>query len=111
MSQIRKQSIVSSVLVYIGFAIGLLNTYLFTRQGGFTSEEYGLTSIFIAIASIMLSVSNLGMNAYIGKFYPYYNDNLSKKRNDMMAWALLISMLGFSCVIIAGIIFKNFVIR
>jgi len=111
MSQIRKQSILSSVLVYIGFALGLLNTYLFTRQGGFTSEEYGLTSIFIAIASIMFSVSNLGMNAYIGKFYPYYNDNLPKKKNDQVAWALLISMLGFSCVIIAGIIFKNFVIR
>jgi O-antigen/teichoic acid export membrane protein len=111
MSQIRKQSILSSVLVYIGFALGLFNTYLFTRQGGFTPEQYGLTSIFIAIASLMLSFSNLGMNAYIGKFYPYYKDNLDKKKSDMMAWASLISLIGFCIVIVAGILLKDLVIR
>ncbi|MEP7254419.1 MAG: lipopolysaccharide biosynthesis protein, partial [Ferruginibacter sp.] len=111
MSQIRKQSIVSSMVVYIGFAIGFLNTYLFTRQGGFTQAEYGLTGIFMAIANIMYSFANLGMVAYIYKFYPYYNDNLSKKKNDMPGWALLFSLLGFCLVIIAGIFFKDLVIR
>ncbi|HQY10822.1 MAG: polysaccharide biosynthesis C-terminal domain-containing protein [Ferruginibacter sp.] len=111
MSQIRKQSIVSSLVVYIGFAIGFLNTYLFTRQGGFTQAEYGLTGIFMAIANIMYSFANLGMVAYIYKFYPYYNDNLPKKKNDMLSWALLVSLLGFCLVILAGILFKDLVIR
>ncbi len=111
MSQIRKQSIVSSMVVYIGFAIGFLNTYLFTRQGGFTQAEYGLTGIFMAIANIMFSFANLGMVAYIYKFYPYYNDNLPRKKNDMLGWALLFSLLGFCLVIIAGIFFKDLVIR
>lgn len=111
MSQIRKQSIVSSLVVYIGFAIGFLNTYLFTRQGGFTQAEYGLTGIFMAIANIMYSFANLGMVAYIYKFYPYYNDNEPKKKNDMLSWALLVSLLGFCVVIIAGILFKDLVIR
>ena len=53
MSQIRKQSIISSVLVYIGFLIGFINTYLFTREGGFTQSQYGLTGIFVAVANIM----------------------------------------------------------
>ena len=26
---------------------------------------------------------NLGMVAYVYKFYPYYNDNLPKKKNSM----------------------------
>ena len=44
MSIIRRQSIISSILIYLGFAFGALNTYLFTREGGpFTKEEYGLT--------------------------------------------------------------------
>ncbi|MBI3882851.1 MAG: hypothetical protein HY305_01140, partial [Sphingobacteriales bacterium] len=47
MSQIRRQSIISSVVVYFGFALGFLNTYLFAREGGFSKEEYGLTGIFI----------------------------------------------------------------
>src|ERR1700761_5127242 len=111
MSQIRKQSILSSVLVYVGFALGLFNTYLFTRQGGFKPEEYGLTSIFIAIASLMYSFSNLGMVAYIGKFYPYYNDNLDKKKTDMMAWASLLSTIGFCIIIVVGILLKDLVIR
>ena len=111
MSEIRKQSIVSSVVVYIGFAIGFINTFLFTRQGGFTQAEYGLTGIFMAIANIMYSFANLGMVAYIYKFYPYYTDNLPRKKNDMLSWALLVSLLGFCLVIIAGLIFKDLVIR
>jgi len=111
MSQIRKQSIISSLVVYIGFAIGFLNTYLFTREGGFTPAQYGLTGIFMAIANIMYSVSNLGMAAYINKFYPYYNDNLPKKKNDILTWALLFALIGFCLVIIAGILFKDMVVR
>jgi O-antigen/teichoic acid export membrane protein len=110
MSQIRKQSIISSLVVYIGFAIGFLNTYLFTREGGFSQAEYGLTGIFMAIANVMYSVSNLGMAAYIAKFYPYYNDSLPKKQNDILSWALLFSLVGFCLVIIAGILFKDTII-
>ncbi len=111
MSQIRRQSIISSVVVYIGFAIGFINTYLFTKEGGFTQAQYGLTGIFIAVANIMYSFANLGMASYIYKFYPYYNDNLPKKKNDLLTWGLLFSLLGFCLVIIAGIIFKDLVIR
>jgi len=98
-------------MVYFGFALGLLNTYLFTRQGGFTKEQYGLTNIFIAIASLMFSFSNLGTTAYIGKFYPYYKDNLPDKKNDMMAWSSLFATIGFCLVIVAGFVFKDLVIR
>jgi O-antigen/teichoic acid export membrane protein len=111
MSQIRKQSIVSSLVVYIGFALGFFNTYLFTKTGGFTREEYGLTGIFIAISNIMFSFANLGTMAYISKFYPYYKDNLPKKKNDMFTWALLISLIGFCFVTIMGFLLKDMVIR
>lgn len=111
MSQIRKQSIISSMVVYIGFAIGFFNTWLFTREGGFTQAEYGLTGIFMAVANIMFSVANLGMVAYIYKFYPYYNDNLPRKKNDQISLAILVALFGFCLVIIAGILFKDLVIR
>src|ERR1700744_1442788 len=110
MSQIRRQSIISSVVVYIGFGLGFINTYLFTRDGGFTKEQYGLTGIFIAVAHLMYSFANLGMVAYIYKFYPYYNDNLDKKKNDIFSWAILVSLIGFCFVTIAGICFKDLVI-
>ena len=59
----------------------------------------------------MFSFANLGMVSYIYKFYPYYNDNLSAKDNDMMSWALLTSSVGFIFVLAAGLVFKDLVIR
>ncbi|MEO8568708.1 MAG: lipopolysaccharide biosynthesis protein, partial [Ginsengibacter sp.] len=112
MSQIRRQSIISTIFVYSGFFIGFINTYLFTRQGSpFTTSEYGLTSIFIAVGNLMFAFANLGMVATVYKFYPYYEDNLPKKKNDLLTWALLISFIGFCFVILAGIFFKDLVIQ
>ncbi|MFI5154323.1 MAG: lipopolysaccharide biosynthesis protein, partial [Chitinophagales bacterium] len=111
MSTIRRQSIISSAYIYFGFALGFLNTYLFTREGGFSEAQYGLVGTFEAIANVMFSFANLGMLAYIHKFYPYYYDNLPSDRNDMVTWALLTSIIGFIMVMIGGISFENLVIR
>lgn len=110
MSQIRRQSIISSLLVYIGFALGFINTYLFTKEGGFTKEEYGLVGIFIAVASLMYAIANLGMPPYINKFFPYYKHNLQPRQNDLLTWALLVSIIGFLLVTIAGVFFKDLII-
>ncbi len=107
MSTIRKQSIISSVVVYIGFALGFFNTYLFTRQGGFTKEQFGLTAIFVAIAQLMFSVSNIGMPAFIFKFHPYYKAHLPPEKNDQLTWALLLPCAGFLIVIVLGLLFKG----
>jgi len=111
MSSIRRQSIISSIVIYFGFAIGLLNTYLFTKQGLFTDEQYGLYNAFIAIATMMMAFANLAMPSYIYKFFPYYNEHLTPKKNDLLTRALVISTMGFILVIVAGIVFKGLVIR
>ncbi len=112
MSRVRRQSIISTILVYAGFLVGFVNTYLFTRQGSpFTPSEYGITGIFIAVGNIMFAVANLGMVSVVYKFYPYYNDNLPKKKNDLLTWTFLISFIGFLFVILAGIVFKDLVVR
>lgn len=106
---IRRQSIISSILVYIGFALGLFNTYLYTK--GFSTEQYGLVQAFQAVATLMYSFSNIGITYYIYKFYPYYNDNLPPNKNDMITLALVTSMAAFLFVVISGIVFKDFVVR
>ena len=92
MSNIRRQSIISSLVIYVGFAVGLINVYFFTKQGLFTEAQYGLTTVFIAIATMMSSLSNMAMPSYIYKFYPYYKDHLPDRKNDMLSWALLTEM-------------------
>jgi O-antigen/teichoic acid export membrane protein len=111
MSTIRRQSIISSVVVYSGFALGFLNTYLFTRIGsGLTKEQFGLTNTFIAIATVYFSIASLGMPAYVGKFFPYYKAHLTYKKNDQFTWAFLVSCVGFLLVVVAGIVFKPLLI-
>jgi O-antigen/teichoic acid export membrane protein len=111
MSNIRRQSIISSFIVYFGFALGFFNTWLFAREGGFSQTQYGLTGVFIAIANIIFAVSNLGMHAFIHKFFPYYKDNLTPKKNDMISLALLVSSIGFFLILVSGYFFKGLVIR
>src|SRR6478672_160668 len=116
MSNIRRQSIISSVVIYLGFTIGLLNIYLFTRQGvsandHFTDAQFGLYNAFIAIATTMMAFANLAMPSYIYKFFPYYKDHLPPKKNDLITWALVVSSIGYLLVIVAGIVFKDFVVR
>ncbi|NTS41237.1 polysaccharide biosynthesis C-terminal domain-containing protein [Flavisolibacter sp. BT320] len=107
MSTIRRQSIVSSMVVYVGFVIGFFNTYLFTRQGGFTKEQFGLTAIFVAMAQLMYSLSSVAMPAFVTKFFPYYKAHLPPKKNDLLTIALIIPCIGFLPVIILGILFKE----
>lgn len=112
MSQVRRQSIISTIFVYAGFLTGFVNTFLFTRQGSpFTPSEYAMTGIFIAIGNLMFSFANMGMVSVVYKFYPYYNDNLPKKKNDLLTWTLIICLIGFCFVVLAGIIFKDLVVR
>ncbi|MEN9549217.1 MAG: hypothetical protein RIR12_1808 [Bacteroidota bacterium] len=111
MSNIRRQSIISSLVIYFGFAVGLLNTYFFTRQGNFTVDQYGLTTVALAIAIMMASFSMLAMPSYIFKFYHHYNDYVPPKKNDMLTWALLVSTIGFLVVMVIGWALKDLVIK
>ncbi|HWI92919.1 MAG TPA: oligosaccharide flippase family protein [Flavisolibacter sp.] len=111
MSTIRRQSIISSFVVYLGFALGLLNTYLFARQGGLTVEQFGLTNTFIAFATIMFSIASVGTNSFIAKFFPYYKAHVPDNKNDQLTWAILFACAGFVLVLIAGIILKPIVFK
>lgn len=111
MSSIRRQSIISSVVIYIGFAVGLLNTYLFAKEGIFLDSQFGLYNAFIAIATIMMAFANLAMPSFIYKFYPYYKEHAGGKKNDLLTLAIAISVIGFILVTIAGFTFKELIVR
>lgn len=109
--KIRRQSIISSIVIYSGFLIGFINVYFFTKNGAFTTDQYGLYNIFIAAGLFLASLGSLSMPAYLYKFFPYYQDNLSPKENDQITWALLIGLVGCVLVGIGGWAFKGLVIQ
>lgn len=120
MGSIRKQTIISSILVYIGFFIGFINNYFYTTttpfffyESGnvFTPSQYALTRIFFDFGQIMFAFGSLGVIPVIYKFYPYYKDNLPEKRIDLLSWALLASFFGFLLVLWGGWYFQPLFIR
>jgi O-antigen/teichoic acid export membrane protein len=95
MSQIRRRSIKGTVWIYIGFFIGALNTYFFTHKDWFSTDQYGLTRSLLEIGMLAFAFSTLGTTFFLYKFFPYYEDNLDKKNNDLLGLALKISLIGF----------------
>jgi O-antigen/teichoic acid export membrane protein len=111
MSTIRRQSILSSLLVFLGFGIGLFNTFFFVNKQWFTPDQYGLTRSFGDLGNMIFAFSFLGATSVIYKFYPYYNAHLKKKDNDLLGWSLLLVTIAFCCLIPMAIVFKPFFIR
>ena len=108
MSQVRRQSIISTIIIFIGFAIGFFNNLFFTKTGWFTPDQYGLTRSFFDFSQIIYAYSFLGLSAVIYKFSPYYKAHLKDEENDLLSWALLFSVIGFLLFLTGGIIFKSF---
>lgn len=111
MSIIRRQTIISSLLIYIGFAFGALNTYLFTREGLFIPEQYGLTRVFIVIGQFFYGFAGFGLVSVIYKFYPYYKDNLPEKKNDLLTLSLIAAFMGFVITVLGAVIFEPIVLK
>lgn len=111
MGTIRKQTILSSVLIYIGFLIGAINVYLYTKKGFFTTEEFALTRLFFDIGQNFYIFSSLGLIPILQKFFPYYKDHLTKKENDIFTWVLLLSIISFCIIAFAGYLAEPLVIR
>lgn len=111
MSTVRKQTIISSLLIYIGFAFGALNTYLFAKQGLFTAEQYGLTRAFIVMGQFFFGFASLGLTPVIIKFFPYYRDNLPKQKDDLLTLCLLVAVGGFILTLCGGLFFESLVVK
>ncbi len=111
MGSIRKQTIISSVLIYIGFLIGFVNQYLSTMAGSFTVEQYGLIRIFFDFAQNMTAFGALGIIPVINKFYPYYKDNLEQRKIDLMSWSMVAAFIGFIVVLASGFAFEPYFVK
>ncbi|MEO7522730.1 MAG: lipopolysaccharide biosynthesis protein, partial [Ferruginibacter sp.] len=103
MSEIRKRSLKATVWIYVGFLIGAINTYFLTHKNWFTTDQNGLTRAMIEVSQLIFAFSTLGVTSFLYKFFPYYEDNLPSKNNDLLGIALRVSLIGF--IITCGGIF------
>lgn len=97
MGIVRKQGIVSALVIYAGFGFGALNLLILFPKF-FTLQEIGLTRVLFACSSVMLHLSLLGVVPTITKFNPFYKDYLKEQKNDLYSRALFAAAFGFLCI-------------
>ncbi|PUZ25723.1 polysaccharide biosynthesis protein [Chitinophaga parva] len=108
MGIIRKQSITSTLFIYIGFAIGAINTLLFTGKY-FTEAQYGLTRELFDLSTTFFALSNLGGISILYRFYPYYRDRLPLQERDLFTKMLMLSLSGYIVIGILAYVFQGFI--
>jgi len=111
MSQIRKRSIKAIIWIYAGFVLGAINTYFLTHKNWFQTDEYGLTQGLIQVGLLVAAFSTFGVTSYLYKFFPYYEDNLTKKNNDLLSIALLVSIVGFLLTAIGVFVLEPIILQ
>lgn len=111
MTTLRKKSLQSTIWIYIGFAIGALNTFLFARKGFFNTQDYGLSTSLIQLGALLSTFSALGCYGLLYKFNPYYTKRLVNKENDLLSLTLGIALIGFMAVAVLGVYFQPIIIQ
>ena len=93
MGIVFKQSFQNTLVTYIGFGIGAINTlFLYTRF--LTDEYFGLVGVILSTAAIIMPLMALGVPNTLVKYYSSY-DNSRMKRNflSLMLFLPLILIL------------------
>ncbi len=106
MGIIKKQSLQSTIIIYVGFLIGAFNVmYLFPKC--FTGEQYGLTIALFAASSTIASLSSLGVNRIMIRFYPFYHSHLKRGTNDFLTLSFLVPIIGFVFFTVLTLLFRE----
>lgn len=110
MGVIKQQSIKSTFITYIGFAIGAINM-LFVMPSVFSKEQFGLIQVFISFAIQAVTVGSLGMVVVSNKFIPYYKSLLPPQKRDLLSIALITGTIGMLCVLGISYLNEDLIIR
>ena len=94
MGVIAKQSIRGTIVTYLGIAVGVVTTF-FVLTRFLTTEEIGLARVLIDAAALFIGLAQLGTNASIIRFYPYFREKGSEEDHGFFFWALVVPFIGF----------------
>ena len=94
MGVIAKQSIRGTIVTYLGIAVGVVTTF-FVLTRFLTTEEIGLARVLIDAATLFIGLAQLGTNASIIRFYPYFREKGSDDDHGFFFWALVVPFIGF----------------
>lgn len=104
MGIVRKQSVQSSVLQYVGAGIGFLNRIFLLTQF-LPTAGVGITSFLLTNALMFSQFGALGLPTLILKYFPYFRRKESG-HHGFFRWVMGVSIVGFLFVSLNFVIFK-----
>jgi len=110
MGLVRKQSIYSSIFIFLGFALGAFNTLLLYAKY-LTTEQYGLTGVLRDFYVLFAVLTTFGSVTALYKFFPLYQARLGREKNDLPFLVMLVGMLGCICLVTGCIVFKDLIVH
>lgn len=100
MGIVLKQSIQNTVVTYLGFLFGAINTlFLYTKI--LPDEYYGLVTFILASGAILMPLMAFGVHNTMVK---YYSNHLETEKDGFFTLMLLIPLLGILPVALIGLI-------
>ena len=102
MGIVINQSIKNTVITYIGFAIGAINT-LFMYPHFLGDDFYGLTNYILSSANVIFPLMAFGVHNTLIKFFSEYKTE--KEKSQFFSFVLAIPLLAIVPIFIFGTIF------
>lgn len=99
MGIVINQSIKNTVITFIGFAIGAINT-LFMYPHFLGKEFYGLTAYILSSANVLFPLMAFGVHNTLIKFFSEYKSD--KQKSQFLSFVLLLPLLIIIPVFIIG---------
>lgn len=104
MGIVLNQSFKNTIITYIGFAIGGINTiYLYPVFLGATF--YGLTNYITSSANVIMPLFAIGMQNTLVKFYSHYETEEDKSK--FLSFTVLFPLLIIVPILLLGILFED----
>lgn len=104
MGIVLNQSLKNTIITYIGFGIGAINTlYLYPIFLGAT--YYALTNYILSAANVIMPLFAIGMQNTLVKFYAQYQTE--KEREQFLSFAVLFPLLMCIPLAILGLFFYD----
>lgn len=110
MGVIVKQSFWNSIWSYLGIVLGYINLVILFPKF-LSTDEFGLTRIFIAAGAIIGQFGCLGIVNISVKYFPYFKNEKDIRHNGFVFFTLLISTVGALLTVLTLIVFKDFIIQ
>jgi O-antigen/teichoic acid export membrane protein len=107
---IQRQSILSTLVIFLGFGFGALNLIVL-QPLILSTEEWGLTRVVADSAVLLANLAMLGTTPVIAKFYPFYKRHLEPNRIDLPAITMTVFVAGMSLVLLLLQLFKAQIIQ